>query len=174
MIPERYKDAKWEDVPPAIQQAVENSLKTGKGIYLHGAVGTGKTHIAYAIKKHLEEQGGWLWFWNVNELLREIKLDFNREGVDKRCPEAQLLGPTAMGTKYLAVFEDIGAEKPTEFVAETLYLIVNSRYNNVMPTIFTSNLTLGDLSDRVGERTASRIAEMCEIINLTGGDRRLK
>lgn len=174
MFPERYKDASWADVPAPVQAAVAEMLAGGRGIYLHGAVGTGKTHIAYAIARHLEETGGWLRFWNVTELLREVKLDFGRDDVQRRRPEADLLEPSSFGTKYPLVLDDIGAEKPTDFVAETLYLIVNARYNNALPTIFTSNLDLGQLSDRVGERIASRIAEMCQVVELTGGDRRLK
>lgn len=172
--PERYIGAKWEDVPAAIRASVEMMQATGKGIYIHGAVGTGKTHIAYAIKHHIEAQpGGWLLFWNVTDLLHEVRADFNRDGNDKRQPDQALVDQSIGGTKYLAILDDIGAEKPSEFVSETLYLIINGRYNKMLPTIFTSNCDLGQLAERIGERNASRIAEMCEIVNLTGADRRL-
>lgn len=172
--PERYLNAKWEDVPPAIRAAVEAIPKTGKGIYIHGAVGTGKTHIAYAIKHHIEAQpGGWLRFWNVTDLLHAVRADFGKDATDRRQPEQALIDESAGGTKYLAILDDIGAEKPSEFVIETLYAIINGRYNKMLPTIFTSNCDLDQLAERIGERNASRIAEMCQIVELTGADRRL-
>ena len=169
MTPERYRNAKWEDVPAPIKEAVGRMIAGGKGIYIHGAVGTGKTHIAYAIKAHVEAQpGGWSTLWNVVDLMQEIKADFGREHLDKRRPEDHLAD-----SRHPVLLDDIGAERATDFVAETLYRVVNARYVGMLPTVFTSNLALGELSDRIGERSASRIAEMCEVFNLTGGDRRL-
>ena len=172
-IPIRYQNAKWEDVPPAIQQAFENLRKGGKGIYLHGAVGTGKTHICYAIKQHYDDEKTWryLQMWNVVDLMHEIRSDFDRSPYDKRRPEEGLTDPER---RKILILDDIGAEKATDFVAETLYRIVNHRYINQLPTIFTSNCTVQELADKIGERSTSRIVEMCEIIELTGGDRRLR
>lgn len=173
MIPKRYENAKWEDVPPAIQQAFEAMIKGGRGFYLHGAVGTGKTHICYALKKHYEvpQSFRYIRLWNVVDLMHEIRSDFDRGQYDKRRPEEDLTDPE---NRRLLILDDIGAEKATDFVAETLYRIVNHRYVHQLPTIFTSNCTVQELADKIGERSASRIVEMCDIIELTGGDRRLK
>lgn len=174
MTPERYKDAKWEDVPPKIQTAVAEMLAGGKGIYLYGGVGVGKTHIAYGIKAHIEAQpGGWLRFWNVTDLLREVRADFSRQEEQKRRPDEGLTQISSLGTKHPAILDDIGAEKSTDFVIETLYHIINERYNKCLPTIFTSNLSLDQLAGVVGERSASRIAEMCKVIHMTGVDKRI-
>ena len=172
MIPLKYENAKWEDVPKKIQEAFENIKNTKKGIYLHGAVGTGKTHIAYAIKKHYDmpEAGRYLRMWNVVDLMHEIKADFDRDAYSKRRPEEEL---TERDRRFLLILDDMGAEKPTDFVAETLYRIINHRYIHEIPTIITSNYSIGELADRIGERSASRIVEMCDIVELTGGDRRL-
>lgn len=167
--PQRYENAKWEDVPKEIQEAVYAMPKTKKGIYIHGEIGSGKSHIAWAIKKQVT--GPRVVFWNVPDLMQEIRNDMDRTAYDKMRPEEKL---TENSTRFLLILDDIGAEKATEFVAEKLYRIINHRYNEMIPTVFTSNLTLGELAEQIGERCASRIAEMCEIINLTGGDRRLK
>lgn len=174
MTPKRYTNAKWEDIPTTIQDAFEAMRGGGKGIYIHGAVGTGKTHICWAIKHHYDkpEAYRYLRFWNVVDLMHEIRSDFDRMPHDKHRPEEDLTDPDERNK--ILILDDIGAEKANEFVAETLYRIINFRYNNMLPTIFTSNLPVGDLADKIGERSASRIVEMCDIIELSGGDRRIK
>lgn len=173
MIPKRYEDAKWEDVPESIKALVTKITETRRGIYIHGEVGSGKTHVAYAIKKWWDGREGIFRpsiFWNTAELIREIKLDFDRQPVDKTRVEEGMIGREKQPLLFL---DDIGAEKMTDFVAETFYLIVNDRYVHVRPVIYTSNLSIEELAERTGDRIASRIAESCDIIKLKGGDRRL-
>ena len=82
-------------------------------------------------------------------------------------------------TAELLVLDDLGAEKTSEWVEETMNLIVNTRYNERRPTIFTSNFP--DIPDdtepnsllyRIGHRMRSRLHEMCEFHVLDGGDYR--
>lgn len=169
MIPDRYKDAKYDEVPAEIRKLFENIRKSRKGIYIHGDVGTGKTHIAYALHDAVKEKlGVRSSFYNMTELLRDIRADFDRAPIDKERPEERLLGSRAM-----LFLDDVGAEKVTDWVAETLYLIINTRYNERLPFIITSNLPVAELADRIGDRTASRIVEACDIVELKGGDRRI-
>jgi DNA replication protein DnaC len=171
MIPKRYSEAKYEDVPANIRALMENLSKTRRGIYIHGDVGCGKTHIAYALKKWWDAKVMKpAAFWNTPELIREIKLDFDRQPIDKTRVEEGLIGKEKQPLLFL---DDIGAEKMTDFVASTFYLIINDHYVHVRPIIYTSNLGIEELADRIGDRTASRIAESCDIIHLKGGDRRL-
>ena len=164
-IPNRYDKAIYEDVPKDIREFLEND-DNNPSVYIQGVVGTGKTHVAYALAKKHYEINKYTQFWNVTELLFEIKRDFNREENLKKTDNL-------LSFSGLLFLDDIGAEKPTEFVAETLYMIINNRYNNTWPTIFTSNLSLAELAERIGDRSASRIAEMCQVFTLTGKDRRL-
>lgn len=170
--PARYEKAEWENVPPKIQQAFESMLKGGKGIYLHGGVGTGKTHICFALKKHYEVPQSWryLTLWNVVDLIHEIRADIDRHYLDKRRAEDDLTNPE---NRRILILDDIGAERATDFVAETLYRIINHRYIHQLPTIFTSNCNTQELADKIGERSTSRIVEMCDIYELTGSDRRV-
>jgi DNA replication protein DnaC len=167
--PPRYEGAKWGDVPTDIQKFVENIRKSRKGLYIHGAVGTGKTHIAYAIRNWILEKRGRVLFQNTTELIFDIKRDFDRHVMDKMRWDERL-------TEYegVLILDDIGAERVTDYVAEVFYLVVNSRYNQMLPIIFTSNLSLEELEERVGDRTASRIVEMCDVVHLDGEDKRLQ
>lgn len=168
-IPPRYENAEWSQVPAHIQEKVDAVRTTRKGIYLHGTVGTGKTHLAYAIYKHLKDDMQLrVLFHNTTELMFDIKRDFDRSQYDKLRWEEKLTD-----FKGVLILDDIGAERLTDFVAETFYLIINSRYNEMLPTIFTSNLPIGELAERIGDRTASRIVEMCDIVRLDGEDKRL-
>lgn len=148
-------------------------LEGGKGIYLYGDVGSGKTHICWAFKKHYDkpELLRYCQFWNVVNLMYEIKSDFDRMPYDKHRPENDLTDPNK---KRVLILDDMGVEKATDFVAETLYRIINHRYIHMLPTVITSNLSLQELADRIGERSASRIVEMCDPTKLKNGDRRIK
>lgn len=174
MTPERFKHAKYEDVPQLIRDLFDKVYETRRGIYIHGDVGTGKTHISYAMKNQWESttkpdgQPRRAMFWNTTELLHSIRTDFDRPYGDKEKAEDRILDYAG-----LLFLDDVGAEKMSEWVAETFYLIINHRYNRVLPTIFTSNLPISDLADRIGDRTVSRIVEMSDVVELVGKDRRI-
>jgi DNA replication protein DnaC len=94
-----------------------------------------------------------------------------------RTTELEVLRPVM--TAELLVLDDLGAEKTSEWVEETMNLIVNTRYNERRATIFTSNYEdIPDETDpnsllfRIGNRMRSRLHEMCEFIVLDGADYR--
>src|SRR3990167_6724620 len=170
MIPARFENAKYEDVPQKLRELFEKIKETKKGLYVYGKVGTGKTHIAYALKMAYDkpESGRVCLFKNTTELLREMKTDFDRPNYDKHFAEDTLMNHTG-----LVILDDVGSEKITDWVAETFYLIINRRYNMMYPTIYTSNLSVEDLKDKIGDSTVSRIVEMSQVVELTGSDRRI-
>lgn len=167
MIPERYKTATYAHIPKEIQSAVETMKDHRKGLYIFGAVGTGKTHIAYALKDYYDKEKKGAIIWGTTELLREMRQDINREPEEKKRVD-QIL----MDTPMPVILDDVGAEKMSDWVLETFYLIINKRYNDMLPIICTSNFSIGDLASRIGDRTASRLVEMCLLFELDGKDKR--
>lgn len=139
-----------------------------KGIRLVGNYGCGKTHLTAAIIHRLAERGIGGVFVVVPELLRAIRRGFNQANEDsdrlvKLTEDAPLL-----------VLDDLGAEKPSDWVREQLYVIINRRYENMLPTIITTNCSMQELVDRVGQRTVSRIIEMTTPYKITASDYRLR
>jgi DNA replication protein DnaC len=169
-VPARYEKSKWEDVPDVIRETAEAMAESRKGLFIHGAVGTGKTHIAYGIAKHVyEDMRKKVMVVNSAELLGKIRSSFNNRF------EGDYLDDI-LTFKGLLVIDDLGSERLTDtgFVEEQFYLIINRKYNDMLPVVFTSNFDVSQLSERLGERVASRLVEMCEIIELGGDDKRMK
>lgn len=172
ITPTRYESAKFEDVPENIQEKILKITKTRKGMYIHGTVGCGKTHMMYAIGKGVIEKRvlEHVRAYNSTDMLRQMREDFNR--TDKY--DNHDLFKDLLEFRGLLMIDDIGAEKLSDWVLETFYLLVNNRYEQVLPTIFTSNFNLKDLSERIGDRTVSRIVESCDVFELKGKDRRIE
>jgi DNA replication protein DnaC len=68
--------------------------------------------------------------------------------------------------------DDLGAEKRSDWVLEQLYAIVDERYATNRSILVTTNMEVGALEEQIGERTVSRLAEMCDTLPLYGDDRR--
>jgi len=171
-IPKRFELAKYKDVPNNITTLFDKIKESRKGIFIHGECGTGKTHIAYAIAKQSEDVMKLdVRFYNIPDLIRHLKRDFTEENKflsDENTNIGKLLNFSG-----LLILDDFGTEKLTEWVEESLYMIINRRYENVYPTIFTSNLSPEKMVEKFGDRIVSRIIGSCDIVELKGNDRRI-
>jgi len=165
-------------VPPRYQAAeTDNSvaldwIRDPKGVlYIYGPTGTGKTHMSWAlVREHLRILDPWAFMGgSVASFLDQMK--------PGRIPNDKLgtqLDPQvkAIQTRLL-LLDDIGSTRLTDWTLETLFNILDSRYNRLLPTIISSNLMPGDdLVDLVGDRIASRMAEDATLISVVGEDRR--
>jgi DNA replication protein DnaC len=70
--------------------------------------------------------------------------------------------------KHLVVLDDLGAERVTDWVQEQLYKLINERYERMLPTVVTSNCSLQELEYRLGGPVVDRLAEMCDVVPVTG------
>jgi len=139
------------------------------GLYLFGNCGTGKTHMVSAITRELVLKGKQVVFTCVPRLCFEIKKAFDEEF---KISEQDAI-KTYTDCEYL-VLDDLGVEKPTEWVRKTLSYVIYERDNMFKPTIITSNLSLDEIAGQVDQRTASRIAGMGRVMRVQGPDWRLK
>ena len=141
--------------------------EAGRGVYFCGDVGTGKTHLAVAVMNELiKRKRVPALFVTVPELLDNLRGTYNDPGrnIDEWMD--------AVKNAEFLVLDDLGSEKPTEWVRERLFVVINHRYREQLPTLFTSNIGPKDLAAQLGERTASRIIAMCDWISLEGDDYR--
>jgi len=167
--------------------------RDGNGLLLVGGIGTGKTHLAVGILKELiVVRGSSCLFCDYRELLKQIQNSYNDS---VQATELQVLRPVFEAEVLL--LDELGAVKPSEWVWDTVSLILNTRYNDNRTTIITTNfpdepaasvarsssLSLSParaaareetLGDRIGERMRSRLHEMCRFVKMDGPDFRQK
>lgn len=177
-MPPRYKDLK-----PDYQTL--QTLKDKGGLLLSGSVGTGKTRklletiVAYLVERNIENAERWgevsaptdkairRTFLTVADVLRMIKEEFDRPPSGMSLMDVMINAP-------ILFLDDLGAEKGSEWVKEQLYIVINERYNWMRPVMMTSNLSKKEIAECYGDRFASRLVEMCEIIKMDGKDRRVE
>jgi len=183
-IPKRYAHCTldtFRETIPILQRAKRDvqefvdlwpNLPDGKGLLLTGGCGAGKTHLAVAALIEIINGGkpGRLLFANFQDLIQEIQASFDS---DQTPGKAEILRPVLEAD--LLVLDELGSQKPTTFVQDILYYVINTRYNEERTTIFTTNYLDHQadakqerLEDRIGVRLRSRLAEMATRIEISG------
>jgi DNA replication protein DnaC len=183
-IPKRYAHCTldtFRDASPVLRNAKRRvqefvdlwpNTPDGKGLLLMGGCGAGKTHLAVAALLEVVNSGkqGRVLFANFQDLIQEIQASFDS---DQTPGKAEIMRPLLEAD--LLVLDELGSQKPTQFVQDILYYVINTRYNEELATIFTTNYLdhtpdakQERLEDRIGVRLRSRLAEMADRIDFTG------
>jgi DNA replication protein DnaC len=178
-IPKKYRGVSFDrppitEMPSATVQVVraylrnlDQRLDEGRGLWLYGDVGTGKTTLAMLVSKTALEAGRSVAIYSLPRLLAEIR-DTYEEG--SRHSYTDLLDRLA--EVDLLHVDDVGTEKTSPWVLEQLYAIVNARYEEQKSIVLTTNLDREELAEQINPRTVSRLEEMCEELPLFGSDHR--
>jgi len=149
---------------------LDENLAKGRGVWLFGGPGTGKTTLAMLVSKLALQANHSVAIYSLPKLLARIRRTYDAE---------------PGGDSYLTFFErltsvdllhidDLGAEKRSDWVLEQLYALINERYEAQRSILVTTNLDEQELKEQIGQRTVSRLVEMCAtcMIPMHGDDRR--
>lgn len=139
--------------------------KDGKGLLIYGTVGTGKTYFAACIANRLVDAGYSVLMTNFARLANQIQgmFDGKQAFID------------SLNRYTLLIIDDLGAERKSEFMQETVFNIVDARYRSGLPFIITTNLTAEEIKkpQDVGySRIYDRILERCHPVKVDGCSRR--
>ena len=206
-IPARYADCSLDNftrIPNSSQdqaflyacRLVLDYPAVDRGLLFMGPAGVGKTHLAVSILKGLLSKGFAAVFYEFGSLLKQIQDSYNPVS---HSSELRVLAPVYEAD--VLVLDELGATVPTDWVRDTMYQIINKRYNDKKLTIFTTNYLdeahtpvanqefesprtfskkanadrireMTTLEDRIGVRLRSRLYEMCHEIRIEGQDYR--
>jgi DNA replication protein DnaC len=193
-LPKRFREVSFEREPVrsieranphqvravrAYVRGIAANLAAGRGIWFTGDVGTGKTTLAMLISKSALAAGHTVAIYSLPRLLALLRETYQEDAhyslselIDRLC------------AVDLLHVDDVGAQQTSDWVLEQLYTIVNTRYEDGRALLLTTNLVnreggedhpAGPLVRQIGERTVSRIWEVCgDPLPLFGHDHRIK
>lgn len=181
-LPERYRQASVDRLPPERRRIAEAYLaaftpesplgnRQRNGLVIYGDAGTGKTFLAAAIGRELAARLGrrhWPVWREVHRLAQQLRDEIGNTESPTRRVRDSLVDPDRV-----LILDDLGAERDSDFLAEQLEAVIIRRYDDCLPLLVTTNLSLEDIKSRYGARVYSRLFEMADLVQLTGPDRRL-
>ena len=206
-IPPRFRECSFHNYYPKndsqyfahsfASRLVDEYPAVETGLLFMGSVGVGKTHLAIAVLRELiEKKGVTSLFYESGSLLKAIQDSYNPVS---QTSEMRVLAPVYQAE--VLVLDELGATVPTNWVRDTLYQIINTRYNHKKLTIFTTNYLdeprgaveenpdaadpkrrrtfaadriqeMTTLEERIGTPLRSRLYEMCKKVKIEGDDYR--
>lgn len=149
-------------------------VREGRGAYVFGPVGTGKTYLASAVARMAVDDGMRVRVTDMPGIIARLKGTFGTQESE----EDVLSGLSRCG---LLVIDDLGKEPPTDWTLTQVFRVVNDRYETMRPVVVTSQYDLKALGGRLSRNgdvdtalaIVSRLSEMCAKHEMRGADRRL-
>jgi DNA replication protein DnaC len=168
LLPKRFCECTFENYIGREKEKLEldTMSKTSSGLFITGNTGTGKTHLAVSyLKKCLSYsyKAGIVKnfiFTEIPEVIAEYYADNKSFNKFKNCD--------------ILLIDDLGSELYKDWGEAKIYELINHRYKELKQTIITSNLNYSELSSKIGDRSVSRMVEMCIKLEVKGEDYRLK
>ena len=183
-LPKRFREVSFDREPivslertaPYVVRAVRQycrsiaaNLDEGRGLWFFGSTGTGKTTLAMLISKTAMEADRTVAIYSLPRLLSMLRGSYDDDAlyslndlIDRLC------------AVDLLHIDDVGSEQSSPWVLEQLYTIINTRYEDGRAILVTTNLGDAELRAQIGDRTVSRLHEMCETFPLDGEDQRIE
>lgn len=167
LIPKRFKSCNFDNfhisndgqakalsVAKAYAESWEEVSERGAGLIFSGKAGTGKTHLACAIANAVIDTATPAKFVTVTGMMRAIKETYGKESTQSESEVLQKLSDVP-----LLVLDEAGMDYGTDFNKTLLFEVLNSRYENINPTIILTNLDATALKEYLGERVVDRMRD---------------
>ncbi len=163
-VPKRYRGASFDrppvlGMPEAVVSAVRSYVRNlgarldeGRGLWLVGDVGTGKTTLAMVVSSAALDAGRSVAIYSLPRLLNLIRDEVGAEG-----SLLDLLD--RLSSVDLLHIDDLGAQHTTPWRLEQLYSIVDARYQSGRAIIATTNLMPDELGEQMGRRVVTTVSE---------------
>jgi DNA replication protein DnaC len=180
-VPKRFKNKTFDnydidkgskksyEIVKEYSEKFDEHLKNGTWLVLAGGYGLGKTHLALAAgrkaidffaKDYAEGTRSTVYsgrpkvqFISSSEMVQSIRDSYDSDQLDER----ELMN--GYKKAKLLIIDDLGTEKSSEWQKEKMYLILNYRYNEMLPTIITTNLKGSELTQQLSARVVERMIE---------------
>ena len=127
-----------------------------------GSSGSGKTHMAAAIANAAIDSGKPALFMVCPDLLDHLRLGYNSEGTEMSFSSIF----DQVRSAPLLILDDIDTVAPTSWAQEKLFQLINTRYNERLPTVLTCSSLVGSLDERI--KTRLKMPDLCRVIDLSG------
>lgn len=131
-------------------------FEKGECLFLIGKPGTGKNHLAVSIVRETRSNARIV---KASEMIRRIRESYRHESRDT---EQELIEEFA--SIPLLVINEVGVQFGTDAEKNLLFEVLDIRYENMLPTVFISNLSIQGIRDFVGGRVIDRMLENGQVV----------